>query len=216
MPNSAIIVRTPARSLYRQRPYQCASGTVTKSYEWDNVYEIQCSCCGEMASLILSDRVRFAQGAPPTEYAVDPKSGKLWVSGRAGRKPPKGYVMHEIKTWRDRDAFYRQMRTAADAGHEDFANRHEAEFGALVDDGHATLRNYLHQNAVPEIDSKTNQPTGRMVSLSTEGRDLIRMALERLGYERPKWSGADCSIAAWEEDNSSHRDEETGWRERRA
>jgi hypothetical protein len=124
--------------------------------------------------------------------------------------------MHEIRTWRDRDRFYRQMRTAADAGHEDFALRHEAEFGMLIDDGNAKLREYLHQDHVPEIDSKTNQPTGRMVKLSEEGRDLLRMALERPGYERPQWSGAECTIDSWEYDNASHNDRDTGWRDQRS
>jgi hypothetical protein len=203
------------RHANRELRFQCVEGHEFKRYVWvcGCGGEIVCAC-GQPASPLLPKVTRNAQLAEPTTYAVDPATGHLWVPGRRQKKPPKGYVSHEIRTWRDRDEFYKKLRVASDTMHEDFALRHEAEFGALIDDGHSRLRDYLAQDHIPEIDKATNQPTGRMIRLTEEGRGLLRMALERPGYERPAWSGAEASIEAWENSNTSYCDEDTGWHDR--
>ena len=202
----AIKVRKPAFSRFAEASFECLGEHTTKKFVWNDCFEIACATCGEPASRLLPRRLRRAQGIEPTCYAVKPETGELWVPGVAGKKPPKGYEPREIRTFRDRDQFYRERREIIERDHANFALGHEAEFGSFINDGHAQLRRYLSEGRVPEIDRETNEPTGNMVPISPEGRGFIQHALDQGGYKRPEWGGAEVSIAVWENDRPEFRE----------
>ena len=211
-----IEVRQPKFSRYAEANFECENGHTTKRWCWSDCYEVACATCEQPASRLLPRRLRLAQGVQPMQYAVNPATGELWVPGRAGKRPPRGYVPREVRTWRERDLFYKEQRERIERDHQEFALGHEYEFGSLIDDGHSRLRDYLANGCVPEIDRATNQPTGRMERLSEEGRDLIRLALSKEGYTPPAWGGAEVHIDSWENDRPSHCGDDTNWRDQQA
>jgi hypothetical protein len=165
----------------------CKRNHKSISLEWSDVEVINCKTlkCKLKAYRQLSPIGRKAQSSNPTVYYRN-KKGQIYTPSNSDRPIPKrlanqGYEKVEIKTFRDRDRFYRDMNSQVSREHHDYAER----------------EHQMYRNA-----EATNRSDLRalMNHMTPEGRDFAKFAMEQNDSRNSDRFNAGVHIDSWEND----------------
>jgi hypothetical protein len=141
---------------------------------------------------------RAAQSVDPTVIARGP-NGEIRFLGRADAPIPEGFMRVELRNMAEKDAFEREVNRTEYARHQRMTEGRQMAFGEIQRRNRAELRT-------------------RMESMSTFGRDLARLAMDRTNNKPVGRFDAGFHIDS-SHNNASNREgersERTGWRTRK-
>lgn len=167
--------------------FLCKRNHKSISLGWSDITSINCktSSCKLKAYRQLSPIGRKAQSSNPTVYYKNAK-GQIYTPSNSDRPVPKrlqaqGYEKVEIKTYRDRDRFYRDMNSQISNEHHDYAEKDYEAYRNAQSGNRSELRAMMNH-------------------MTPEGRDFARFAMERNDSRNNERFNAGVHIDSWEND----------------
>lgn len=94
---------------YRESSFACARGHVTKSWQWDEVYSIQCSTCLEGAVRLNHYQPTMAQGFKPPVVAFNPVTKEYRALASEKSRVPSGFNRVELRNRSEVSAFQKSL-----------------------------------------------------------------------------------------------------------
>jgi hypothetical protein len=168
---------------YREFIFECKHNHRTKSWQWNTVPRIPCNTKGCRAKAYRTISNLHKISAEPTVYYKSP-DGKLFMPGDPNpHYIPKGATRHEIRTFRDRDRFYKEMNLHEKMEHERQSEYEDSTFGEMRRQERSDL---FHE----------------MSSMSNYGKAVARAAIEKSNRRDCDYESG-VHLTGWEYDRGN-------------